>query len=67
MQKEQFRREVEKLIAEHQKTQSNNPPSSSHWRNASNEINRLARIITDCMEPVEEERDAPSWIQRVDE
>jgi uncharacterized protein (DUF305 family) len=40
-------RHIESLIAEHQAVQMNNPPSSTQWQNASAEIHRLARLITE--------------------
>jgi hypothetical protein len=36
---------VEEVIAEHQRTQMANPPSSKKWQDASKEINRLAKLI----------------------
>lgn len=40
--------EIEKQIAEHQRTQMANPPSSTQWQNASVEINRLAKLIVEA-------------------
>jgi hypothetical protein len=36
---------IEKIIAEHQRVQMVNPPTSERWQSASEEITRLAQII----------------------
>jgi hypothetical protein len=42
---EKYIRSIEMVIAEHQRVQGVNPPSSEQWQNASAEINRLAALI----------------------
>jgi len=36
---------TEEIIAEHQRVQMANPPSSKKWQDASKEISRLAKLI----------------------
>jgi hypothetical protein len=40
---------IEEVIAEHQRVQMANPPSSKKWQDASKEINRLAKLIVACI------------------
>lgn len=47
MTKAKYIKSIEKVIAEHQKVQMTNPPSSKQWQTASEEINRLAKLIVD--------------------
>ena len=41
---------IERQIREHQQTQMVCPPASEHWRNASEEINRLAQLVINAAE-----------------
>lgn len=45
---QRYIKEIEKQIAEHQKVQMANPPSSYWWQQASSEIHRLAALIVEA-------------------
>lgn len=48
MEAKRYIKSIEKIIAEHQRVQMTNPPSSRQWQNASEEIHRLAALIVDA-------------------
>ena len=46
MTREEYVAKLEELIARHQRVQQTNPPASRAWQAASDEIKRLAKLIT---------------------
>jgi len=45
---EKYIKSIEKIIEENQQIQMLNPPTSKAWREASKEINRLAKLIIEA-------------------